>query len=237
MIIRDLTYKQFDALKLYKQGSESTLYIDPKNSELLLKIYPQALANKKASRDSLFAASEIRPQIQHTSLPLGEVNVEGRFRGSVLEFHRHHYPTSKFRSLPVSTQIKVLRNLIRKIKELSDNNIYHLDLANINYQYFRDGFSSLLITKTGDAEIVSLDGNSVIYSPYSVPEQEIFMRTQTNKVVYELLRQSIESNDRQSFWKKPKDIAAKKAIISSLHDKALYYDELNDVVGSVLTKK
>jgi len=64
--------------------------------------------------------------------------------------------------LPKNLKLKIIRKVISYVKELTDHNIYHLDLA--NKKVTNEGHSNILISLTGDIQIIDLDGRSTTYT-------------------------------------------------------------------------
>ena len=111
----------------------------------------------------IYDAMQRQENINGTTLPLAPIYLDGKFKGCVLKRHHPYINMHSLFLLPKSTKLKILSNLLKKVKELTDNNIYHCDLA--NYKVDEYTHSNVLINPfTLNTEIIDVDGKSTVYS-------------------------------------------------------------------------
>lgn len=147
----------------YRLADDNTKIIDDYN---LLKgqfnsmnSYPYYIDRygvKKIYDDSVIVeAMERQKNITKTSLPVCPLYISNKFRGCVLKYHKHYTYISYIKIFPKRIQLKIMAELLNKIKELTDNNIYPIDLNNIN--------NILINPLTLNTEIIDIDGKSTVY--------------------------------------------------------------------------
>lgn len=107
-------------------------------------------------------------EIKNTILPINPVYINHHFRGCIIKYHHNYYPISCFSFLPQKTKLKILKNLLAKIKELLNNNIYPIDLY--NKQNSNLPHNNIVINFSLNSQIVDLDGKSVAYTEKFNPE-------------------------------------------------------------------
>ena len=117
----------------------------------------------RLSREAaLYKAIERQKDIKHTDLPKNVIYVDHQIKGCVL---KEHYPSFKIyaiESLPFQIRLKLLKQLLLKVRELLDHNIYPVDLAQrptIDYPY-----TNVLYQIPFQTQIIDLDGESTIYT-------------------------------------------------------------------------
>ncbi len=107
-------------------------------------------------------------EIKNTILPINPVYINHHFRGCIIKYHHNYYPISCFSFLPQKAKLKILKNLLAKIKELLNNNIYPIDLY--NKQNSNLPHNNIVINFSLNSQIVDLDGKSVAYTEKFNPE-------------------------------------------------------------------
>ena len=107
-------------------------------------------------------------EIKNTILPINPVYINHHFRGCIIKYHHNYYPISCFSFLPQKIKLKILKNLLAKIKELLNNNIYPIDLY--NKQNSNLPHNNIVINFSLNSQIVDLDGKSVAYTEKFNPE-------------------------------------------------------------------
>ena len=111
----------------------------------------------------IYDAMERQKNITGTTLPLAPIYLDGKFKGCVLKNHHPYINIHSLFLLPKNTKLKILSNLLKKVKELTDNNIYHCDLA--NYKVDEYTHSNVLINPFNlNTQIIDVDGKSTVYS-------------------------------------------------------------------------
>lgn len=159
-------------IKIYKKGSiikktalpiTAYFYNEEENEHLRLPI-------KEASR---YAISR-QKDVTMTRLPKNMVYIENIFAGYLLD-KAPGIQIHKLIGLPLLTKKKIILQLIKKIKELLDNNIYHIDLNNSPFSgksVFINpsgnletvGHSHVLVDHKLEPHIIDLDGKSTVYT-------------------------------------------------------------------------
>ena len=126
--------------------------------------YIDASGVKKVySEKVIYDAMERQKNIKGTYLPQAPIYVDGKFKGCVLKNHNHYINMHSMFLLPKKTKLQILSKLLVKVKELTDNNIYHCDLC--NYKTDEYTHSNVLINPlTLNTEIIDVDGKSTVYS-------------------------------------------------------------------------
>lgn len=112
--------------------------------------------------DVIYNAKFRQKNIDKTFLPLNPLYIHNTFRGCIIKYHRNYFPISYFNCLPKKLKFKICYNILEKIKELLDNNIYQIDLY--NKQDNIGCHNNIIINPTLDAQIIDLDGKSTIYT-------------------------------------------------------------------------
>lgn len=107
-------------------------------------------------------------EIKKTILPINPVYINHHFRGCIIKYHHNYYPISCFSFLPKRTKLKIIKDLLVKIKELLNNNIYPIDLY--NKQNSNLPHNNIVINFSLNSQIVDLDGKSVAYTEKFNPE-------------------------------------------------------------------
>lgn len=163
-----ISSKEFSKLKPIGEGTEAIVY--RAGDGFLYKVYKGkyyiAVGSeqvKKCYSPRLIAEAASRQQyIQHSTLPLGTLYIDDKFKGCVLKEHRGYGDIYNINILPKKIKIKLLRQLVLNVKELIEYNIYHVDLANKKVPGVHKG--NVLISLTGDIQLIDLDGKSTIYT-------------------------------------------------------------------------
>ena len=107
-------------------------------------------------------------EIKKTILPINPVYINHHFRGCIIKYHHNYYPISCFSFLPKRTNLKIIKDLLVKIKELLNNNVYPTDLY--NKQNSNLPHNNIVINFSLNSQIVDLDGKSVAYTEKFNPE-------------------------------------------------------------------
>lgn len=111
----------------------------------------------------IYDAINRQKNIKGTFLPLAPIYLDGKFKGCVLKNHNHYINMHSLFLLPKKVKLTILSNLLKKVKELTDNNIYHCDLC--NYKVDEYTHSNVLINPFNlNTEIIDVDGKSTVYA-------------------------------------------------------------------------
>lgn len=138
-------YKKDECKK--KEYNEKNCYIDADG----VRIY---------YRDALLRIIDRQEKIIFSSLPVSQLFINNKFSGCVIRKKigvQIHYI---FPFLTKKRQIKILKYLLMIVKELTDNYIYPLDLAN---SPIIGNHSNILVNLRLRPVLIDLDGNSTVY--------------------------------------------------------------------------
>ena len=117
----------------------------------------------KLSREmAIIRAIERQENVKKTKLPKNLIYVDGKLKGCVIDYHRFCTNIYKALNLPYAMRLKIARNILEKVKELLDANIYHIDLAQCPTVDCKN--TNVLLTKSLKPEIIDIDGKSAIYT-------------------------------------------------------------------------
>lgn len=160
--------KSEDLKKLSKKGkgTEGTVYKASKR--ILYKVYragldtPVSFNQANYSVQNIIEAASRQPLVKHSTLPLGPLYIDGKFAGCLLKYHRGYINIHNIGMLPKKLKLSIIRKIIMYVKELTDNHIYPLDLA--NKKGVGNQHSNILISLSGDIQIIDLDGRSTQYT-------------------------------------------------------------------------
>ena len=126
--------------------------------------YMNAEGMRLSREEALYKAIERQKFIHLTFLPQNIIYVDGRIKGCVLREYAHAVKIYKMESLPLSMRLKILQDLLLKVRELVDHNIYHVDLAQRPTKEYPN--TNVLLQFPLIPQIVDLDGHSTIYTEY-----------------------------------------------------------------------
>ena len=141
-------------------GTEGIIY--NAGSGLLYKVYKEGFSEQLYSVDNIVRASNRQSLIKNTSLPLGPLYIDERFCGCVLKYHKHYTDIYNVNIFSRKFKMMIVRKLINYVEELTDHNIYHLDLNNKDELHL--GQSNVLFSFLGSVQIIDLDGKSTVYT-------------------------------------------------------------------------
>ena len=218
------------AIKIYKKGSwpktESRIcYIDKDG----VKIY---------YRDAFKRIINRQKDIKLSKLPRGSLYINGKFSGCVLQRiygMQLHYV---FPLLSRKNKLRVLKEIIQIIKELTDNYVYPVDTDN---SPFAGKHSNILVDYKLKPRLIDLDGNSTVYR--ECYDENMYRETLTalNLLFVELLQgnvygQNIDELDIEMI----KDRLVLEGLsIEEARRLSTYegnYDDLNNMVQCYLKK-
>lgn len=111
--------------------------------------------------DAVNRAIEKQKYIKMSSLPLGNVMINNRFRGCVYKAYNHCIPIHSIKTFPKTVRLKIIKELLLKVDELLKQTIYPIDLANkptVNQTH-----SNVLVSLNLHPHLIDLDGQSTVY--------------------------------------------------------------------------
>ena len=111
-------------------------------------------------RDAFKRILKRQSDIKLSSLPKGSLYINGKFSGCVLDKINGLQLHYVFPFLSMKNKIKVLKEILLAVKELTDNYIYPLDTNN---SPFAGKHSNILIGLNLKPKLIDLDGNSTVY--------------------------------------------------------------------------
>ncbi len=170
----------YDKQKLIKKSAPSrNCYIDKDGTKIFYK-------------DAIKRIVERQKQIKYSSLPKKALYVDGKFIGCVIDrkyaFQLHYV----FPFLPRKTKIKVLKLILLKIKELTDNYIYPCDVAN---SPIVGNHSNILVDYKLEPQLIDLDGHSTLYRETYDEKAYNYVLFSTNLLLLELLHGNVYCED------------------------------------------
>ena len=115
--------------------------------------------------DAIYKAMEKQKNVKLTALPKNIIYVKKKIVGCEYKYYPNRLGIYASAYLPLKQRLVICKRLLEKVKELLDNNIYPVTLAqrNPNVPFKRDG-SNVLIGLDLDPVIIDLDGISALYS-------------------------------------------------------------------------
>lgn len=196
-----------------------------------------------AREDAILSAIEKQKGVKKTSLPQSIIRVDGKLAGCVYKYYPHTLGIYAVSYLPLKGRLLVIERLLEKIKELVDNNIYPVTLAQKNELYsFLSKDSNVLINYKLEPILIDLDGISALYSDvYSKVGYQRTLSSLSKLVLEILIRNDIHCDDMDDyiddFFKDMSNLKIdNKYIDSYLDDFSLSFDEMNTLVRKLKKK-
>lgn len=178
------TFKNLNKTELDENGVK--IYIPGAYKDFLTKTddiqYYDSENVKLGALDALNCAISKQDKVKYSTLPIGQLYIDGKFKGSVLKYFKYMYEYHKLiRHYNIKTRAKITNDTLTKLDELIQNNIYPIDISNkgIGYAAKACNHSNILLSPFGHSEIIDLDGTSTIY------------KEKFDKKLYELCLQNI----------------------------------------------
>lgn len=179
-------------IKSYKNCLHNVKEVSPYYIDIhgVKRIYDESVVNK---------AIERQKYVKLTSLPLAPIFVNKRFKGCVLKYHKGYTDIHNLAFLPYKVKLKILKQLLEKLKELNDNYIYPIEIS--NYKTDINTHSNILINPfTLNTEIIDLDAKSTIYTDsYNKYLSILSYYKYTSLAIKLLIDVDIEIDDSQDF--------------------------------------
>lgn len=189
--------------------------------------------------DAIKKIAERQKEIKLSNLPISPIYNNDKFIGCVIKkiygFQLHYI----WMFLSKKRKIKILKEILCKIKELTDSYIYPCDLDN---SPLVGNHSNILINFSLKPQLIDLDGNSTIYRESYDEESLKLTYFSLNRLFMELLygfilEDSLEYNDIENI----KSLILKSGIDNETIDKmmefSLNYEELDNLVNTLSLKK
>lgn len=132
---------------------------------------------KYGAMESLTKAISKQKNVHNSTLPVGLLFVDGKFKGSVLKYFKYMCEYHKLiRYYDIKRRAQITRDTLTKLEELIKNNIYPIDIVNkgIGENVTPISHSNILLSLLGHSEIIDLDGTSTIYKEEF--DQNIYIR-------------------------------------------------------------
>lgn len=166
--------KELEKLKKIGEGTEGIVY--KAGNGILYKVYKSKFyttldseQTKKVYSPRLIEEAVKRQKyVENSTLPLAPLYIDDKFGGCVLKHHRGYVDFHNINILPQKVKLKIFKQLIANVKELTDYYIYHLDLNNKRID--NEHHSNILISFLGEQQIIDLDGKSTAYTNVFDPE-------------------------------------------------------------------
>lgn len=124
--------------------------------------------------NAVYQAIERQNNIKRTYLQKRPIYINGHFNGTVLHYHKFCISLSFLQLYPFKIQVWALKELLLSIKELVDNNIYHIDLGFRANDYQKNDNVLISIGKPMP-HIIDIDGKSAIYT--EMPNLKYYKKT------------------------------------------------------------
>lgn len=115
--------------------------------------------------EAIYKAIEKQVNVKNTSLPRKAIYVNNKIVGCEYKYYPYRLGIYACLCLPLKERLIICKRIIEKVKELVDNNIYPVTLAQRDeINLFKSDGSNVLIGLDLDPVIIDLDGISAMYS-------------------------------------------------------------------------
>ena len=115
--------------------------------------------------EAIYKAIEKQKNVKLTALPKNVIYVDNKIAGCEYNYYRFKLGIYSSVYLPLQKRLLICKKLLVKVKELLDNNIYPVTLAQRNEMFsIKSNGSNVLIGLNLDPVIIDLDGISTMYS-------------------------------------------------------------------------
>ncbi len=207
---------------------------------------------KLAPKHAIKYAIDRQKKVTRTKLPKNIVYVEKIFAGCLLD-RIHGIQIHKLTTLPLNIRKKIVLEVLRSVRELIENYIYHVDLDNSPFSstelIHEDGSSELvghshiLIDQYLHPHIIDLDGKSTIYTERRNEYYESLSILSLNTLIMEyLLKIDNEvlkdlENEREMLAYQLESIGVKDQHIEKLINLELGLDDLETFTKTLTIRK
>ena len=118
-----------------------------------------------AREEAILKAIELGDKVKQTYLPNNIIYENNKAIGCVYPYYRNTFGIYASSLLPLRLRLQICKEIISKVEELLDNNIYPLSLAQRSDEFpISKKESNILLGLDLKTHIVDLDGNSTLYS-------------------------------------------------------------------------
>ena len=143
-------------------------------------------------RDGLNRAMDKGLKIIQTRLPEKIITVDGRVKGCVYPYYKFTRGIYKSFRKTFKTRLKICKDLLIKVQELLDNNIYPVDLCNKNKtKIFNKNDNNVLLDLKNKPIIIDLEGRSTLYTDYNNPSLKSKSYYSLTLLILEILTKEI----------------------------------------------
>ena len=196
--------------------------------------------------EEIIAAKARQLKVKNTRLPQDAVYIDGKYIGCTLIAIKG-IQIHKLIGLPLVLKKKITKRVLYNVKELMDNYIYHIDLANSPFtkdNYFYNelgklenvGHSHVLVNPiTLKPQLIDLDGKSTIYTDsYSQKFEKLSMASFNSLMIEFLLGINLdEYKDEEDLKYILSQIGIDIEYIDILASKSLDYEQANDFIDGL----
>jgi len=182
-----------------------------------------------SKEDSLKKAIELQRDIKLSSLPKGIIYVNQRVKGCILKYHS--YTTNIYNTRIYRRKIRLLifKKILERIKELTEHNIYHLDICQKPTEESKN--TNILLRFLWQPEVVDLEGKSTTYTEFDSEYLREKVELGLNILFFELLAK----DELEDFLETEEHIMSEilwengfsENIISDFYQNKLTLDKLN----------
>ena len=118
-----------------------------------------------AREEAILKSIELGHKVKNTYLPNHIIYENNKAVGCVYPYYKYTVGIYASAYLPLKLRLQICKDIIVKVQELLDNNIYPLSLAQRSDEFpLSKKDSNILLGLDGKTHIVDLDGNSTLYS-------------------------------------------------------------------------
>lgn len=236
-----------DDMKIYQKGSS----IKKTQETITAYFYNEEMEEHlrlPAKQATAYAISR-QKNVTMTRLPKNMVYVENLFAGYVLD-RAFGIQIHKLIGLPLNMKKIIMLKVIKKVSELLDNNIYHIDLNNSPFSkksvFINDrgkvesvGHSHVLVDHHLEPWLIDLDGKSTVYTEKKDERHEqMCLKGLCELLIEFLLDIDLDEIENYEFeldalYEMLERANVKKEYITKLCESSLNLEEISEVVKTL----
>lgn len=190
-----------------------------------------------AKEDAILSAIKKQCNVKLTSLPQGIIKVDNKLAGCVYKYYPYTFGIYACMYLPLKLRLNIIKKLLIRVKELTDNYIYPVTLAQKNEKYpFSSKDSNVLLSVKLNPILIDLDGISALYGDrYSKVGYDRTMMSLSTLVIELIAKCDVPFHDIENYnddfirYVKEAGISD-KYIDSYLNSFSLNFDEMEDMI-------
>lgn len=154
-----------------------------------------------AKENAILSAINKQKNIKNTSLPQSIIKVDKKLAGCVYKYYPYTLSIYAISFLPLKYRLIIIERLLAKVKELLDNNIYPVTLAQKNDIHpCSKKDSNVLINYKLEPLLIDLDGISALYSDtYSNIGYKKAMTSLSTLILELLIKTDIHYEDMDNY--------------------------------------